>query len=119
MNIILYIFSDNVWLPLLELLIVLVFLRAIIYDIIALKCPGNPSKKVTRGEKGWGILLSFWALTIIIVEIIISSELIRDYKVIVGLVNLAILIYLNLFSSYFRNKIIGWTSWLQKIEEHH
>ena len=119
MNIVRYIFSDYVWLSLVELFIVLVFLGAIIYDIRARWWPSNPSKKVTRGEVGWGRLLSFWALAIIIIEIIISSELIRDYKVFVGLINLAFLLYLNFRSSYFRNKIIGWTTWLQKMEEHH
>ena len=37
------IFSDYIWLPLLELFIIFVFIWAFIHDILIRKNPGNPS----------------------------------------------------------------------------
>jgi hypothetical protein len=113
MNAFLYLFSDHVWLPLLEFFIVAFFIRAVLYDIKVFLRPGNPLAEVKRGEKSWTILLSFWAIAIIIIEIIISSDLISEHRVIVGLLNFIVLLYLNLFSGYFKNKIIGWSSRIQ------
>lgn len=115
MSTFLFLTGDVVWLSLLDLTIVAVFLLAVFKDMAAKARRGGTSVK--RGEKSWFILLSFWALSIIIIEIILSSEVAASHKVILGLVNVAILAYLNLFSSYFRNKIIGWWIKLQKLEE--
>ncbi len=65
---------------------------------------------IQRGEVGFSRYLAFWTLSIIIIEIIVSSDLISGYKVIVGLLNVCVLVYLNIFSAYFKNKIIDWTS---------
>ena len=110
MDIFLCIFSDSIWLWLLEFFIAVVFVWAIRYDIIA-HIKGWAI--VTRGGVSWGILLSFWAIAIILIEIIISSNLINDHKVIVGLLNLGIFIYLIFYSSYFTNKVVGWSQRLK------
>ena len=117
MNIFLFLSSDIVWLSLLELAILVVFFLAVFKDSAAKIRPSNPHATVKRGEKSRFILLSFWALSIIIVEVIVSSEAIANHKIIVGLVNVAILIYLNLFSAYFKNKIIGWWIKFGNLEE--
>lgn len=101
-----YIFSDSIWLWLLEAFVVGVFIRAVVYDIKAFI---SHIGEVTRGSESWGILLSFWALAIILIEIIISSDVISNHRVIVGLLNLGISIYLFFYSSYFTNKLIGWS----------
>lgn len=113
-----YVFSDSVWLPLLELFILIVFLRSIFRDIGA-KMSARMRKsgafaKVRRGEKSWAIFLAFLSSSIILVGIIVSSELITNHKIIVSLFNVGILVYLNLFSGYFQNKIIGWYGKLQQ-----
>jgi ABC-type transport system involved in Fe-S cluster assembly fused permease/ATPase subunit len=112
----LYIFSDHIWLPLLEFFILVVFFRALFKDIHAKMRSGGTHATVKRGEKSWSILLSFWALSIIVIGIIISSELIPNHKVIIGLLNLGVLVYLNLFNYYFQNKIIGWSTKLRNRE---
>ena len=112
-----YLFSDIVWLPLLEFVIVVILIWAIYQDVLAHRRVGGTGASVKRGEKSWSILLSFWALSIIIIEIIISSNLIPNHKVTVGLLNAGALIYLNLFSGYFKNKIIGWSIKLQNRED--
>jgi len=109
MDTFLYVFSDRVWLPLLEFFVVAVFIRAILYDVRTHLIPGNPRAEVKRGEKSWAILLSFWALSIIIIEIILSSDLIANHRVIIGLLNVVVLVYVNFFSGYFKDRIIVWS----------
>jgi xanthine/uracil permease len=70
---------------------------------------GGFSAKIKRGKESWQIFLSFWALSVIFIEIIVSSDLISNYRIIIGLINAGMLVYLNLFSGYFQNKIIGWS----------
>ena len=111
MDILAYVFSDNIWFWLVEAFIVGVLFRAVIYDI---KAYFSHVGEVTRGSSSWGILISFWALAIILIEIIISSDVISNHRIIVGLLNLGIFLYLFFFSSYFTNKIIGWSQKLRK-----
>lgn len=108
-----YVFSDCIWLPLLELFILFVFLRSLIWDILVKTRKSNPSGEITRGKESWQTFLASWALSVIIIEIILSSDLISNYKIIIGLINVGMLVYLNLFSVYFQNKIIGWAMKLQ------
>jgi len=119
MHTFLFLSGDVVWFSLLELAILIVFLLAIFKDMVAKARIGRPGlhASVKRGEKGLSILLSFWALSIIIIEIIVSSEAIANHKIVIGLVNVIILVYLNLFSAYFKNKIIGWWIKLQGLRE--
>jgi xanthine/uracil permease len=112
-----WVFSDYIWLSLLELFILLVFFRSLIYDLQARKRKGGTGASITRGEKSWSILLAFWALSVIIIEIIVSSDFISNHRIIVGLINVGMLVYLNLFSVYFQNKIIGWSQKLRKREQ--
>ena len=114
MNILLYLLSDCVWLPLLEIFIAIVFIRAIISDIGAKLREGGSGAKVTRGQESWGIIFTFWGLSIILIGIIISSNLITNYKVITALLNLGIFSYLFLYSVYFKNKIVGFNMKLKK-----
>jgi len=120
MDTFLYLFSDHIWLPLLEFFIAAVFIWAILCDVRARVRAGSSNYakcSVKRGEKSWARLLSFWALNIILIEIIISSDLIASHRVIVGLLNVGVLVYLNLISGYFKNKIIEWSTKLQNIED--
>ncbi len=115
MGIIFLLLSDQVWLWILELFIAIIFLRAVLWDIIACL---NSKGIVTRGDKSQGILLSFWAMAVIIIEIILSTDIINNYKILVGLINLFAFLYLFIFSSYFTNKIIGWSGKLHDKKYH-
>jgi len=110
-NILCFIFSDYIWFWLLEAFILAVFIRAIIFDI---KSRIIHFAELTRGGVSQETLLSFLALAIILIEIIISSDVISNHRVIAGLLNVAVFIYLFLFSSYFTNKLIGWSEKLKK-----
>ena len=63
-----------------------------------------------------GYLVAFWGISIIAVEIVLSSNLISDHRVVIGLLNAAVLVYLSLVSPYFRNRIISWAIMLSKVE---
>jgi hypothetical protein len=110
-----YLFSDHVWLWLLEFLVAAGFIRAIFYDARTLmrRRRGGTQAVIKRGGKSWSVLLSFWALSIIIIEIILSSDLIASHRVIIGLLNVVVLVYLNFFSGYFKNRIIVWLTKVQ------
>ena len=117
MDTFLYMFSDCIWLPLLEFFIVVIFIRSVLYDICAKMREGGTGAKVKRGEKSWTILLSFWALSVILIEIIVSSDLIPNHKIIIGLLNVCVFLYLNICSVYFKNKIIAWSIKIRNIEQ--
>ena len=114
-----FLFSDHVWLPLLELLIAIVFFRSVIYDIGAKLREGGSGARITRGEATWPLFFTFWGLSIILIEIILSSDLIANHRVIISLINVGVLFYLSILSVYFKNKIIGWhiklSNWSQQI----
>ena len=117
MHILFFVFSDYIWLPLLELSIFIVYIRARMNDKSAKKREGGTGAQVKRGEKSWEYLLSFLALSFPIVGIIVSSDLIANYKIIVGLLNLSAFIYLCFYSVSFKNKIIGWWQRLRAMEQ--
>jgi hypothetical protein len=119
MDIFLFIMSDRIWFRLLQSFIVVVFLIALIYEIRARICPPNPAPAVQRSEKSWRLIEFFWTIvTIILVEIIISSNVVAGCTVFVGLLNFIMLLLINFISSYFRNKIVGWMSRLHATKEH-
>jgi len=110
MDVFLYIFSDKIMFFLVESIIGIVFLFTIYKQVMIRIMPKGMPLSVTRGEKSWSVLLASYGISIILVEIIVSSDLIHNHKVIIGLLNVGILVYLNIFSPYFRNKLIGWVA---------
>ena len=71
------IFSDRVWFWVLEGFIALVFMRAIISAIGVKLRKGGTGVRVTRGNIT--PFISFLGLSVIIVEIIISSNIISNH----------------------------------------
>jgi uncharacterized membrane protein YobD (UPF0266 family) len=119
MDAFLFLMSDRIWIVLLEFVIIFILFWAIYHDVLLkFKLSGAEMQAVLkRGEQSWSTLLSFWALAIILIEIIISSEAIAKHRVVIGLLNVAAFVYLNLFSFYFKNKVIGWAMKLKNIKE--
>ena len=102
-----YIFSDFIWWNGLQIAIIMVFLNALFHDILAKIRKDNLRKAVIRNEGSLHYFIWSWAISIILIEIIISSDLIINHKIVIGLMNFGIFVYLNLKSAYFQNKIIG------------
>jgi hypothetical protein len=63
---------------------------------------------VKRGEESWNhFYLAYGILSVVVTQIISISEFGKGYKVLITVVDLAILLYLAIFNSWFRNKTIG------------
>lgn len=63
---------------------------------------------VKRGDKGWNLLcLAYGILSVVVIQIISISEFGKGYKVIITVMDLAILLYLAFFNSWSRNIIIA------------
>ena len=99
-----YILSDSIVFVVLHLgLLVLVFCA--IWGERKMKRDMAPVK---RGKKSWNhFYLAYGILSVVVTQIISISEFGKGYKVLITVVDLAILLYLAFFNSWFRNKIIG------------
>lgn len=63
---------------------------------------------VKRGEGSWALFPAmFGLLALVVVEVNNTTEAWKGYKTITTLADLAALIYLCYFSSWFRNKTVG------------
>ena len=73
---------------------------------------------IKRGEKSWNhFYLAYGILSVVVTQIISISECGKGYKVLITVVDLAILLYLAFFNSWFRNKTIGFIMASQSKEE--
>lgn len=64
--------------------------------------------EVKRGEISWGYFhFTYGLLSILILEIINTTEAFKGYKTLITITDLSMLLYLCFFSSWFRNKIVG------------
>jgi len=73
---------------------------------------------VRRGKEGWNYFyIAYGILSIIVIQIISLSEFGKGYKVLFAVMDLAILLYLTFFNSWFRNKTMGFVVASQNKEE--
>lgn len=64
--------------------------------------------EVKRGETSWGYFASTYGfLSVILLQIINTTEAWKGYKTITTITDLWLLMYLCFYSSWFRNKIVG------------
>jgi len=100
--------SDKVIFPAFEGLFFSLFLYAVAKEIGWFKKKTRVVPIVKRGEKSWNYFyLAFGIISIILMQVINSSEALKGYKTFISLTNLLMLLYLAFFNSWFRNKIIG------------
>jgi hypothetical protein len=78
----------------------------------------NPSFKMTRGAESFnGLNLMYGIASILILQIINVSEAYKNYKVLISIIDLSILLYLFYFNRWFRNKVIGVLLKAQNLKE--
>jgi len=103
--------NDMVWFPVFEI----IFFGTFLY---ALLIPPRGGIQIIRGESSWLKLITTWSILSVILSGIVSSCYFLDgIKTFFVILNLAMLIYLVFFNAWFRNKIIGYWSWLEKRPE--
>lgn len=117
MNQVMYVLSDSILFWLMEAVIFIIFILTICKDKCAKRKIGGTRATVIRGEKSSSRLFISWGMLIIVVGITNSTNITVNYKVLASILNIAFISYLCFFSSYFRNKIIGWASRIEKFEE--
>lgn len=101
-------FSDQVIFPLFEILLFIIFLYASAKEYRWFTKEASIYGAVKRGEKSWNhFYLAYGVASVVLLQVINSSEALKGYKIIISLINLFILFYLAFFNSWFRNKIIG------------
>jgi hypothetical protein len=73
---------------------------------------------VKRGEEGWDRLaLVYGILSVVVTQIISLSEGGKGHKVFITLIDLATLLYLSFYNSWFRNKIIRFIGISRNMQE--
>lgn len=74
--------------------------------------------EVARGPESrqrFGVAYGF--ASVLLLQLINSSEAFKGHKVLLSVIDLGVLFYLCFFSSWFRNKVVGWiTRWEQRRE---
>ena len=73
---------------------------------------------VRRCDESWNhFYLAYGILSVVVTQIISISKFGKGYKVLITVVDLAILLYLAFFNSWFRNKVIHFIVVSQNREE--
>jgi hypothetical protein len=108
-----FIFSDSVWYILIEIF----FIGIVVYAFLKHQLHrGSP--QVIRGDTSWQYIFMTWIiLSLIIVNVISSANILIGYKTFITIINLAFLVYLVFMNSWFRNKIVGFWNWFRHIPE--
>jgi hypothetical protein len=107
MNVCFY-FSDKFIFPLFEGAFLFLFVYALLHEKGFLRNQSRSKLSVKRGKESWNnFYLTFGIASIILIQVINSANALRNYKTIISIINLIILVYLTFFNSWFRNKIIG------------
>lgn len=111
----LYLLSDNIIFPLFECLLMLIFLFGLLQDHLN----RHSGRVVTRGEKSQRIIIGVASAIIAVVsnQIVANTDVWKNYRVILMLLNLFITSYLCFFNGWFRNKIMGWWIKFEKKQE--
>lgn len=79
---------------------------------------GPISMTITRGADSMARFYAMYATTNgLLVALILSVETAKDYKVLLTIVNTLCCFYVFVLNHYMRNKILGVTEGLRKVEE--
>ena len=100
--------NDKVMFVVFEVIFLGYFIYAILRDRGYFKRKGTIESTIVRGEQSWNYFnLCFGISSVVLMQIINSSEALIGYKTIISVVNLAMLLYLSYFNSWFRNNTIN------------
>jgi hypothetical protein len=112
------ILSDDVILPLFELVFLGLFIFAILRDRGWFVTKGGLVTEVIRGEKSWNMFyLAIGIASVVMMQVINSADALKGYKTIISILNLGMLLYLAFFNSWFRNQTVGFIAKSQEKKE--
>lgn len=120
MESILILLSDRIIFPVFELVFIGLFFFAFLKERGWFVKKTGVHATVTRGKESWkNFYLAFGIVSVVLMQIINSSEALKGFKTIISIVNLAMLAYLAFFNGWFRNKTLGLIAKSQQKEEKH
>jgi hypothetical protein len=99
----------------LGIIVVIAFARALLVRMTSNKRLRAEVVRGTESRKRFGAAYGF--ASIIVLQIINSSEAFKGYKVLLSVIDLGVLFYLCFFSSWFRNKVSGWINRWEQMRE--
>ena len=111
--------SDSVMFALLQATLIIAFIVAFSNKILAKRRSGKggATLSVKRGKdsmtKFYGTYL---ALNGLLVAVCLSIELTKGYKIFWVIIDTLIPAYICIFNPWSRNKLLGWSTYLSKIE---
>ena len=118
MDKLLIILNDKVVFLLFEILFFGYFIYAILRDRGCFKREDTVISSIKRCEQSWNNFnLCFGISSVVLIQIINGSEVLIGYKTIISVVNLAMLVYLSYFNSWFRNNTINMVCKVKKRPE--
>lgn len=113
-----FLLSDKVIFPLFEVSFVGLFVFAVLRERGWFVRKTGGIAIVKRGQESWNKFnLTFGIASVVLMQVINSTDALEGYKTIISITNLAMLLYLAFFNSWFRNKTIGIISKSQQKEE--
>ena len=74
---------------------------------------------VERGAQSMALFYGFYAAASgLLVAICLSTDdkIVKDYRIFWSFLDVLIILYLCLYNTWFRNKLLGWAYYLTKIE---
>jgi hypothetical protein len=91
-----------------EFLFFILFMRSVISDFGWFNSNPEIAMALTRGDESWKCFVFVYTTTaLIFLELINTTKAVDDYKTIITIANMAMLLYLCFYNSWFRNQIVG------------
>ncbi len=91
-----------------EFLFVALFLRGVISDLGWFRSKSGITVALTRGHESWShFAFAYGTTAVVMLEIINTTKAAEGYKTILTIADMAILLYLCFYNSWFRNQIVG------------
>jgi hypothetical protein len=101
-NILLYFFQDKYIFPAFQIFLLVLFLFALVKEKF------SRDMAVKRGQEAQNFLyIAYGIISFDITQIISNSEAGKDYKVLLTIIDLLLILHLCFYNSWSRNKLIG------------
>ena len=115
-----WLFSDAVWFPLLQAVVLLFAIFAAARDWIGRKMAGrgNVTMLITRSDASMKLFYgTYAAINSLLVAICLSVETAKGHRVFLSLLDTVAIVYVCLFNIWFCNYLVGFAAYLTKFEK--
>ena len=111
-------FSDAVVFWVLQAGLVLFALFALLRNAVRKAERGGATVQITRGDPSMKYFYgTYAAVSGLLVGICLSVDVVKDYRVVWVVIDIAVVAYVCLLNAWFRNHLLGFANYLSKLEE--